>query len=69
MAVVGIEIVREGEGAIAIALQYPRATVPRGYCSRDGGCEGEGAAARVGGAGNTGRGASPTAGKREGFSF
>jgi len=33
------------------------------------GCEGERAAARVGGAGNAGRGASPTAGKREGISF
>ena len=46
MAVVGIEIMREGEG---------------------GGCEGERAAARVGGPGNAGRGASPTAGKREGI--
>jgi hypothetical protein len=52
----------------AAELQYPRATVPRGYCS----CEREarGPAARaVRGVGNTGRGASPTAGKREGFSF
>ena len=47
----------------ARVLQY------RGYCSRDGGCEGKRAAARVGGAGNAGRGASPTAGKREEISF
>ena len=31
--------------------------------------KGERVAARVGGAGNAGRGASPTAGKREGISF
>jgi hypothetical protein len=43
------------------------ATVPRVLFT--GGCEGERAAARVGGAGNAGRGASPTAGKREGISF
>jgi hypothetical protein len=48
----------------AAALQYPC-----GYCSRA--REGDrGLAARaVRGAGNAGRGASPTAGKREGFSF
>ena len=51
-----------------------RATVPavlqyRGYCSQEEGCEGKRAAARVGGAGDAGRGASPTAGKREGISF
>jgi hypothetical protein len=41
------------------------ATVPRGYCSR---ARGGGLAARsVRGAGNGGRGASSTAGKREGF--
>ena len=48
----------------AAALQYPRGTVHemKGY-------EGERAAARVGGTGNAGRGASPTAGKRKGISF
>ena len=49
----------EEEGTTADVLQY-RA----GYCSRDGGCEGKRAAARVRGAGNAGR-----AGKREGSSF
>ena len=39
------------------------ATVPRELFT-GGGCEGERAAARVLGAGNTGRVASPTAGKR-----
>ena len=63
MAVVGIERIVEEEGADAAALQY------RGYCSRGGDCGGERAAARVGGAGNAGRGALPTAGKREGFFF
>ena len=64
--VVGLQIVREGEGDGCCVLQYPRcySTVPRvlftGWIA---------AAARVGGAGNTGRGASPTAGKREGISF
>jgi hypothetical protein len=43
------------------ALQYPR-----GYCSRE---RDETAARAVRGAGNAGRGALPTAGKREGFSF
>ena len=65
MAVVGIEMVRERRW---------RATVPvvlqcRGNCSQEEGCEGERAAVRVGGAGNAGRGASPTASKREGISF
>jgi hypothetical protein len=41
---------------------------PRGYCSRERETEGQ-AARAVRGAGNAGRGASPTAGKREGFSF
>ena len=59
----------EEEGAAAAALQYPRCNSTRGYCSRGGGCEGERAADRVGGAGNAGRGASPTVGKREGISF
>jgi hypothetical protein len=50
----------EPRGA-AVALQY------RGYCSRG---RGRGPAARaVRGAGNAGRGALPTASKREGFSF
>ena len=52
-----------GGATVPAVLQY------RGYCSRDGGCEDKRAAARVGGAGNAGRGASPTAGKREGISF
>jgi hypothetical protein len=65
MGVVGIGRI-ESRGAAA-ELQYPHATVPRGYCSR---ARGRGPAARaVRGAGNAGRGASPTAGKREGFSF
>ena len=59
----GIEKIVEEEVTAAAVLQY------RGYCSRGGGCEGERAAARVGGAGNAGRRASPTAGKREGISF
>ena len=59
----GIERIVKEEGMTAAALRY------REYCSRDGGCEGERAAARVLGAGNAGRGASPMAGKREGFSF
>jgi hypothetical protein len=54
-------IEEETSGATVPALQY-RA----GYCSRERG----GTAARaVRGAGNAGRGTSPTAGKREGFSF
>ena len=53
----------DGCDTVPAVLQY------RGYCSQGGGCEGERAAARVGGAGNAGRGASPTAGKREGISF
>jgi len=65
----GIERIVEEEGAAAAAQQYPRCYSTNGYCSRGGGCEGERAAARVGGAGNAGRGASPTAGKREGISF
>ena len=65
MAVVGIEIVRE-----RLPPRYSTAVLQyRGYCSRDGGCEGKRAAARVLGTGNAGRGASPTAGKREGISF
>jgi hypothetical protein len=62
---IGIER-RESRGAVA-ELQYPRATVPRGTVYAR---ETRGPAARaVRGAGNAGRGASPTAGKREGFSF
>ena len=49
-------------------LQYRGDTVPR-VLYTGGGCESERAAARVLGAGNAGRGASPTAGKREGISF
>jgi hypothetical protein len=61
MDVVGMGRIEEEERSGG-ELQYPR-----GYCS----CEsGRGPAARdVRGAENTGRGASPTAGKREGFSF
>jgi len=53
----------------AAALQYPRCYSTAGTVHEMAGCEGERAAARVGGAGNAGRGASPTAGKREGISF
>jgi hypothetical protein len=56
-----------------VELQYPAGLQYRGrqraggYCSRE---RGRGPAARaVRGAGNAGRGASPTAGKREDFSF
>ena len=65
MAVVGIEIVRERRwrATVPAVLQY------RGNCSQEEGCEGERAAARVGGVGNAGHGASPTAGKREGIFF
>jgi hypothetical protein len=63
MDAVGIER-GESRGAAA-EVQYPRRYSTRGYCSRE---RGRGAAARaVRGAGNAGRGASPTAGKREGF--
>jgi hypothetical protein len=52
----------------AVALQYPRATVPARVLFTS--ARGRGAAARVVRcARNAGRGASPTAGKREGFSF
>jgi hypothetical protein len=65
MDAVGIER-GESRGAAA-ELQYPRATVPRVLFTS---VRGRGPAARaVRGAGNAGRGASPTAGKREGFSF
>jgi hypothetical protein len=48
-------------------LQYPRAIVPHGYYSR---ARGRNPMARaVRGAENAGRGALPTTGKREGFSF
>ena len=57
MAVVGIEIAREGEGGGCWCTTVPAVLQYRGYCSRGGGCEGERAAARVGGAGNAGRGA------------
>jgi len=49
----------------AAALQYPRATVLFTRWR----LRGKRAAARVGGVGNAGRGASPTADKREGISF
>ena len=65
MAVVGIEIVRERRwrATVPAMLQYHR------NCSQE-----EAARARerrlgLGGTGNAGRGASPTAGKREGVSF
>jgi hypothetical protein len=61
MDVVGIER-GESRGA-AVELQYPRGTVHTR--ERDGGP----AARAMRGAGNAGRGASPTAGKREGISF
>ena len=64
MTVVGIEIVREGEGGGCC-----RATVPACTVHKMEGCDGERAAARVLGAGDAGRGASSTAGKREGISF
>jgi hypothetical protein len=57
----------ESRGAAA-ELPYLCATVPHRCCSRLE--RGRGPATRaVRGAGNAGRGASPTAGKREGFSF
>jgi hypothetical protein len=65
MDVVGIG--RRESREAAAELQYPRATVPRVLftSARD-----KGPAARaVRSAGNAGRGASPTAGKREGFPF
>jgi hypothetical protein len=65
MDVVGIG---RRESRRAAALQYPRATVPARVLFSS--ARGKGAAARaVRGAGNAGRGASLTAGKREGFSF
>jgi len=65
MAVVGIEIVRERRWRATgpAELQYLRGTVHRKRVAR------ARAAAGVLGAGNAGRGASPTAGKREGISF
>jgi hypothetical protein len=69
MDVVGIERREPREAAAMGALQYPWCYSTRGYCSRERE-RGRGLAARaVRGAGNAGRGASPTAGKREGFSF
>ena len=67
MAVVGIEIVREGEGAIAIALQYPRATVPCGYCSRDGGCEARERRLGLGALGTPAAGLRPRPARGKGF--
>jgi hypothetical protein len=67
MDAVGIERRESREAAATGVLQYPRCYSTRGYCSRE---RGRVLAARaVRGAGNAGRGASPTAGKREGFSF
>jgi hypothetical protein len=65
MWAVGIE---RGESREAAAeLQCPCRYSTRGYCSHG---RGRGPAARaVRSAGNASRGASPTAGKREGFSF
>ena len=65
----GIERIVEEEGGGCCRATVPAVLQYHGYCSRGGGCEGERVAARVGGAGNAGRGASPTAGKREGISF
>jgi hypothetical protein len=63
--VIGIE--RGKSRGAAAELQYPRCYNTHRYCSRE---RGGGPAARaVRCAGNAGRGASPTAGKREGFSF
>jgi hypothetical protein len=67
MWAVGIERGESRGAPAAVALQYPRAAVTAGYCSRE---RGRGPTARaMRGAENAGRGASPTAGKREGFSF
>ena len=65
MNAIGIEILRERRwrATVPAVLQYARELFTGG------GCEGERAAARVLGAGNAGRGASPTAGKRKGISF
>ena len=62
LAVVGIEIVREGEGGGCCRVTVPAMLQYRGHCSQIG-------SRRQPGAGNAGRGASPTAGKREGISF
>ena len=65
MSVVGLRGLWRKKGRL-----LPRySTRGAGYCSRGVGCEVERVAARVGGAGNAGRGASPTAGKREVISF
>jgi len=62
MDVVGIEIVRERRRRATVPTCYSTACTVHGAA----GCEGKRAAARVG---DAGRGASPTAGKREGISF
>jgi len=64
LAVVGIEIMRGGEGGGCC-----RATVPAGTVHEMEAVRRERGAARVGSAGNVGRRTSPTAGKREGISF
>ena len=69
MSMVGLRGLWRKKGRLLPRYSTRGATVPCGYGSRSGGCEGERAAARVGGAGNAGRGALPTAGKREGSSF
>jgi hypothetical protein len=67
MDAVVIERIEEEERGAAAELQYPRATVPRILFTS---ARGRGSAARaVRSAENAGRGASPTVGKREGFSF
>jgi hypothetical protein len=67
MWAVGIERGESREAPVAAALQCSRRYSNHGYGSRE---RGRGPAARaVRGAGNAGRGASSTAGKREGFSF
>jgi hypothetical protein len=66
MDAVGLRGLRRKRGA-AFRATVPACYNTRGYCS----CErGGGPTARaMKGAGNAGRGAPPTAGKREGFSF
>ena len=66
MSVVGLRGLWRKKGWLLPRYSTPGATVPQELFT-GGGCEGERAAARVGGAGNAGRGASPTAGKRRDF--
>jgi hypothetical protein len=67
MWAVGIERIEEEERGGGWSYSTHGAILLRGYCSYE---RGRGPAARaVRGTGNAGRGASPTADKREGFSF